>query len=172
MRYADDFVVLARQWTPALTTFLETQIEDRLGLTLNREKTRLLELRRTGVSLHFLGYRLGLERDLYGRTRRYLSLSVSEKALLRERAVLREMIGSKQCWKPLPQLVAELNRHLQGWASYYAQGRPRAAFRKLNSWVLRRVGRPLRRRSQRPWRCPEGVSLSDYLYHHLGLRKL
>ena len=48
VRYADDFVVLAREITPRLRDFIEGKLEGWLGLQLNREKTRVLDLRQPG----------------------------------------------------------------------------------------------------------------------------
>jgi RNA-directed DNA polymerase len=172
VRYADDFVVLARQLTGEVQAFIEAKIEGWLGLKINREKTRVLNLRAEGESLEFLGYRFGLDWDRFGRKRRFLNQSVSKKALMRERARLRVMTAPNQCWKPLPMLVEELNAHLQGWANYFAAGRPRAGFRAINRYVVQRLTRHMRRRSQRPWRCPKGMSIHDYLCHHLKLRLL
>src|SRR6266705_6729680 len=45
VRYADDFVVLARFISPQLRGWLEGKLEGWLGLQLNREKTRLLDMR-------------------------------------------------------------------------------------------------------------------------------
>jgi len=172
VRYADDFVVLARKIGAEIREFIEEKIEAKLGLKLNRQKTRVINLREAGESLEFLGYRFGLDRDRFGRKLRYLNQTVSKKALQREREQLRQMTDKRQCWKPLPVLVAELNLHLKGWANYFAHGRPSEAFRQINHYVTHRIGRHLRRRSQRPWRCPKGMSYYAYLYEHLGLYQL
>jgi len=172
VRYADDFVVLAHELTGEVRDFIEKKIEGWLGLKINREKTQVINLREAGASLDFLGYRFGLDWDRFGRKRRFLNQSVSKKALMRERARLREMTAPNQCWKPLPLLVKEVNVHLQGWANYFCAGRPRPAFRAINHYVVQRLSCHLRRRSQRPWRCPKGVSIHDYLCNHLGLRLL
>ncbi len=82
----------------------------------------------------------------------------SDKALSRERGKLREMTGPRYCFKPIPKLIGELNRHLVGWSIYFGQGYPREAFRKVNSFVRSRLSRHLSRRSQRRWRPPEGKS--------------
>ena len=63
------------------------------------------------------------------------------------------------CFKPIPKLIEELNRHLKGWANYFGQGYPRKAFRQINAYVRERLTCHLKRRSQRPFRPPEGVSL-------------
>jgi RNA-directed DNA polymerase len=74
VRYADDFVVLARSLDEPIRRFLEEVLEGEMGLTLNREKTRILDMREEGASLEFLGYTFRFDRDLYGRPRKYLNL--------------------------------------------------------------------------------------------------
>src|SRR5260370_14792536 len=44
VRYADDFVVMARHQSPQLTTWVEKMLEDWLGLKINRTKTRIVNL--------------------------------------------------------------------------------------------------------------------------------
>lgn len=171
-RSADDFVVLARRKSAELESFIGEKIEDWLGLKINREKTRIVNLREGGASLEFLGYRFGLDRDKLGRKQRYGNMSVSKKAILREQARLREMIGPRQCWKPLPMLIEELNTHLRGWANYFSRGYPRQGFRRINHYVCDRLARHLRRRSQRPWRPPEGIRVYAHLHEHFALVQL
>ena len=168
MRYADDFVVLARCQSPKLIGFIEAKIETWLDLEINREKTRVVQLNERGESLDFLGYTFRDYDDLQGRGWQYLNVSPSEKALKRERAKLHEMTDYRQCYKPIPQLIEELNRHLKGWANYFSFGYPRVAFREINTYVRNRLEQHLRRRSQRPFRPPEGVSFNDH-FRRLGL---
>jgi RNA-directed DNA polymerase len=168
VRYADDFVVLARYISPKLRDWIEGKLEGWLGLQINREKTRVLDLRQTGRSLDFLGYTFRYDRDQYGRAQRYWNLHPSNKASEREREALRQHINPKQSHTPLPELIGRLNRHLRGWANYYGLGYPRPTFRALNHFVRYRLGKHLRRRSQRGWRPRQGVSLYTHL-EHLGL---
>jgi len=163
VRYADDFVVMARYQSQKLTGFIESKLEKWLGLEINREKTRIVDLRQAGSSLDFLGYTFRYDRDRYGRSRRYLNVTPSKKALLKERAALRELTSSRQCFKPLPNLIEDLNKNLQGWAAYFSLGYPAQAYRNLNQYVQHRMHIHLHRRSQRPYRMPEHVSLSEHL---------
>ena len=169
-RYADDLVVLARYLSPGLTGFIESRLT-RMGLEINREKTREVHLREPGASLDFLGYTFRYDRDLKGRAQRYLNVCPSKKALGREREKLHAMTDSHQCCKPIPDLIQELNRHLRGWANYFSYGYPRAALRKINWYVLDRLTQHVRRRSQRPFRPPEGVSYYEQ-FHKMGLISL
>jgi RNA-directed DNA polymerase len=163
VRYADDFVVMARYQGKDLVEYIETKLEGWMGLKLNRGKTRIVELREPGASLDFLGYTFQYHKDRYGRSKMYLNVTPSKKALKREREQLRRMTGKEMCFKPLPKMVAELNRHLLGWSNYFSFGYPRDAFREINSYVRYRLACHLRRRSQRPYRPPEGWTL----YRHL-----
>jgi RNA-directed DNA polymerase len=163
IRYADDFVVLARYVSPQLRGWIEGRLEGWLGLQVNREKTRIVDLQETGQSLDFLGYTFRFQRDLQGRPWRYLNLEPSRKALAREREALRQTIGPHRCFVPLPELIVQVNRHLRGWANYFGIGYPRKAFRHLNRYVRERIAQHLRRRSQRPWRPPKGVHPHDHL---------
>ena len=43
--YADDMVILAREWTGELTDWVEARLEGKFGLEINREKTRVVEVK-------------------------------------------------------------------------------------------------------------------------------
>jgi RNA-directed DNA polymerase len=168
VRYADDYVVMARYIDNRITSWIESKIEGWLGLELNREKTRVVNLRAEGASLDFLGYTFRYDFDLRGCGHRYLNMFPSKKALSRERAKLREMTSPKMCFKPIPALIKELNSQLGGWSTYFGQGYPRKAFREMNHYARHRLFCHLSRRSQRPWRPPKGVT-SYAKFKKLGL---
>lgn len=160
VRYADDFVIMARYVGGRIRNFVESLLEGRFGLKINRDKTRVVELRPdgTGASLDFLGYTFRYDRDRCGRAGHYLNMFPSKKALERERRKLREMTGPKMCHKSAWGLIGETNRHLRGWANYFSRGYPRVAFRQINRFVRERLIRHLQRRSQRPYRPPKGIT--------------
>ena len=143
IRYADDFVILARYQGQRLADWVEDRVESWLSLRLNWEKTRIVDLNEAGSSLNFLGFTFRLADDLYGRDRRYVRVSPSEKSLCRERERLRELTSPRLNYQPLEQLVAGLNRHLVGWANYFRYGHPRVAFGKVNWFVNCRLTRHL-----------------------------
>jgi RNA-directed DNA polymerase len=172
VRYADDFVVLAPRFVgPELNRLIEGKLETWLGLEINREKTRVVNLKEDRASLDFLGFTFRYHNDLKGQGYRYLNVSPSAKALKKEREKLRELTNVSQTYVPLPTLIQHLNRHLDGWANYFRFGYPRVAFREINWYVRDRLKHHLSRRSQRPFRPPEGSSYYDHL-DKLGLRYL
>jgi RNA-directed DNA polymerase len=171
VRYADDFVVLARYQGTRLTGWIESTLEGWLGLEINREKTRVVHLKEEGASLDFLGFTFRYYDDLQGRGWRYLNVSPSAKALKKEREKLHAMTDHRQCSKPIPQLIEGLNRHLKGWGNYFNFGYPRVAFGAINTYVRDRLTQHLRRRSQRPFRPPEGVGYYEQI-QRFGLVRL
>jgi RNA-directed DNA polymerase len=102
---------------------------------------------------------------------RYLNVVPSKKAVQRERDRLRAMTGYSQSHKPLPRLIAELNRHLKGWGNYFCFGYPRAAYGWINTYVLQRLYYHVGRRSQRPFRPPEGKTYTQQ-FLQMGLQLL
>src|SRR5208283_595111 len=155
VRYADDFVVMARYQGPQLVGWVERMLEDWLGLKINRNKTRIVKLNEGGTHLDFLGYQFRYDRSRF-HAGRYLHWCPSGKSVQREMAKLSAMTTSRQGWKPIPMLIAELNRQMRGWMNYFALGYPRKAFRKIGYHVRGRLRSHLRRRSQRRYRIPEG----------------
>jgi len=171
VRYADDFVVLARALTPRLLEWIEQTLEGRFRLVVNREKTRVLHLHQPGTHLDFLGFTLRYDRDLKGRPWRYLNVVPSDKALARLREKIRQITDHSRCLQPIPEMIGQVNRVLKGWQHYFSLGYPRVAFWKINGFVHHRLCRHLRRRSQRPFRSPEGRSMYAQL-QTLGLHYL
>ena len=156
VRYADDFVVMAKQMGAEVIEFIESRLEGKFQLEINRDKTRVVDLREQGASLNFLGYTFRYDRDLKGRDRKYLNVIPSAKAVARERRKLHEMTNSRQCHKPIPTVVGELNRQLRGWANYFSFGYPKSVYCEIDRYVQERLIQHLARRSQRPHRPPEG----------------
>jgi RNA-directed DNA polymerase len=164
VRYADDFVVLARYQGSNLAQWIEQTLEERMGLVINRAKTRTVDLKQRREKFDFLGYSFRYDRDLKGQGYRYLNVFPSKKSLARERDRLRQLTDHRKCYKPIPAMIESLNRHLLGWSNYFSFGYPRMAMRHVNYHARKRLICHLKRRSQRPFRPPEGVSF----YRHLS----
>lgn len=168
VRYADDFMVLARYQGTRLAEFIEEKIESWLGLELNREKTKVVNLQQPGSSVDFLGYTFRYDLDLKGRGHRYLNITPSRKALRARSEKLRNTINRHRSHVPVTRLIKEVNRQSRGWANYFSFGYPRKAMREVNWFVRNRLVGHLRRRSQRPLRPPKGRSYYEHL-KQLGL---
>src|SRR5207245_7197327 len=97
---ASVWVVSALDQGNRLTGWIESQLEGWLGVEINREKTRVVNLKEEGASLDFLGFTFRYYEDLQGRGWRYLNVSPSEKALKKEREKLHEMTNHQQVCKP------------------------------------------------------------------------
>jgi RNA-directed DNA polymerase len=171
VRYADDFVILARYQGPQLVAWTESLLEDRFRLAINRDKTKIVNVNQPGASLDFLGYTFRYERDLFGRPWRYLNVFPSKKALVRARAQVHELTGQDRNWLRIESVISQVNVWLRSWARYFNHRNSRREFRKLNWFVYRRLKHHVNRRSQRRLRIPEGKSLYAHL-HTLGWQQL
>jgi len=171
VRYADDFVILARYIDKQITTWVEDKLEVWMKLSLNRDKTRVVNLREDRASLDFLGYTYRFDRDLMGREHKYLNMQPSKKAEQREREAMRSLINPSQSHTPLPELIRRINTQLRGWSNYFSQGYPWKAYRNINAYVRERLGRHLKRRSQRPWQPPKGQTFYE-TFSKMGLIRL
>jgi RNA-directed DNA polymerase len=169
VRYADDFVVMARYQGARIDEWIANRLEDWLGLSINREKTSVVRLKQ-GESLDFLGFTFRYDRDLLGRGNDYLNIVPSKKTLKKAREAIREKTGPGMCFKPTPAVVKDLNTYLKGWCGYFQYGYPRKAFRDLGLYCRKRMVTHLNRRSQRKYHRPEGMSHYKYL-QHLGLHR-
>ena len=159
VRYADDFVVLARYMGPRLVAWLEQTLEQDLRLTVNRTKTRVVRITAAQQSLDFLGFTLRYVSDRFGRDRRYVAVGPSKRAQARVREHVRGLTraGAK---RSLVDTIAAVNTQLRGWQAYFRYGYPRHAFRALNYFVRGRFRCFLRNRSQRrsrPFRQGESL---------------
>ncbi len=159
VRYADDFVILARYMGPRITRWVEEKLETDLGLRVNREKTNIVQVGKKGATLDFLGFTLRSDRDLKGRDKRYLNILPSKKAVarLREKIRAKTRSGYKES---LLKVIGEVNVILRGWANYFRYGYPRKTFRDVNHFVRCRFKRFLLNRSQRrsrPFRQGESL---------------
>jgi len=172
VRYADDFVLLAKRWKDGFLRKVEDILEGRMGLTVNREKTKVLDLDAERTSLVFLGYEFRKVRDrLFGTEKRYLHYGPSPKSVKRVCREVHELTHTRNVLLPVETVVERLNRLLKGWGAFYSVGYPYRVFRKVNHYVLKRMARFLNRKSQRYYR----LKFADTYYGemtHYGLYRL
>jgi len=164
-------VILAQRITPQLIEWGESQLEGRFRLTINRSKTRMVDLKQPSVSVDFLGDTFRFDHDLYGRGGRDLNVFPSKRSLGRFRDRVRELTASRRGLVPVVDLIRNVSRYLRGWGQDFSSGYPRRMFNRADSFVLTRLVRHLQHRSQRPFRPPEGRPFPAPL-QSLGLQLL
>jgi len=172
VRYADDFVVMARYISPRIRRWIESVLEKRLDLEINQAKTSVVNVGEEGARLDFLGYAFRYDRDLHGREWKYLNRFPSPKSLAKVRERIRELTGTNLGGLPIGLVVARLNRFLIGWSNYFSTGYPRQAYRTINRFVERRLTRHLQRRSQRSLKPPKGMSWYTFIHQRLKVIQL
>jgi len=131
----------------------------------------MYDLSEEGTRLDFLGYSFRYDKDLHGRDTRYLNLFVSDASCGRRRVKVGELLCSRTSFVPVPEIIDYLNLQLAGWKGYFRKGYPRKPFRKMNNYIRVKVIKQLQRRSQRPYRPPQGVTWYQHL-QNLGLIQL
>lgn len=151
IRYADDFVIMARYMGKRIINWIEEKIEGELKLTINREKTRVIKIKGEGEKLNFLGYSFRFDRDLKGRSWKYLNMFPAEKSVERLKDKIKTMT-SKPANSAFQDVINGMNKLLTGWANYFKLGYPRKVFRDLNYYILTRFHRFTKNRSQRKFK--------------------
>jgi RNA-directed DNA polymerase len=170
VRYADDFVIMARYIGWRITGWVDHTVEGWLGLTVNRSKTRVIKLApEREDQLDFLGYTFRYEWGHTDRTRRFLTVSPSAKAIAHHKRELRKTTDRRHCFVPLDDLVQTVNRQLRGWGQYFSFGFSRWAYRAVNKHAVDRLTIHLNRRSQRACRPPAGMTYYQFLTRRMGL---
>lgn len=142
VRYADDFVILSR---PGEGKGLMERLKgwlDRRGLVLNERKTRLVDIRQEGIK--FLGFALTWRRGRSGRN--YPHVEAHPKSLKKLRDGLREKLNRGTLWRPVDEVITELNRKLKGWAGYFHYGNSNKVMSTVNWAVSGRLQRWLWRK--------------------------
>ena len=165
VRYADDFVILARSWADGFLQRVEGILEGRMGLTVNREKTKVLDFREPHTTLTFLGYDFRMVRDrLFGTGKRYLTFGPSKKSMKRVREKIHAITHARNGLLTVEKVVGRLNKLTKGWGAFYSVGYPSKAFHAVNGYALRRMARFLNRKSQRRYR----LKFADTYYGELN----
>jgi RNA-directed DNA polymerase len=127
VRYADDFVILCPTQDQAkeALAFVQQVLEQRLGLQLSQEKTKVTSY---GEGYQFLGF------SLSSRSRRMRPKSVKKfKDKIRELTCRKHNFDAAR--------IEQINRVIRGTAQYFATEffTGREVFHKLDSWIRMRL---------------------------------
>jgi len=164
VNYADDFVICCRAGTGSRALEQTRQLIARLGLAINEQKTRLVEV--PEERFDFLGYTIGQQYGRHGRA--YIGTQPSKKAVIRVRQRIHEETSIRWTPKPVESRVHILNQILRGWCGYFDQGPVDRQRRLLKRYAERRLRRWLMKKHKR-----RGTGYrqypDDFLYGKLGL---
>jgi hypothetical protein len=169
VRYADDAVILCRGDSQPAMAVLETVLE-RLELTLNRDKTHVVDARKQ--AFNFLGFSIK-----WAHSRRtgkgYPNVEPSKRAVQRIKARIKELTARRRTPVPMPHLIEDVNQVLRGWSGYFHYGNCTKAFGRIRWFTEERLRTQLRRRHHVRTRTRGYQRFSHaYLYDALGLFKL
>ena len=132
VRYADDFVILCSRAPERYLDEARTVL-DRLGLTLNAQKTRIVDVR--SEPFDFLGHRFAVQPSKRtGELKTYYY--PAPKAMASVKKKVREVVRVGQ-HRDLPLLIREeVNPILRGWGNYFKTGNSRMHFKSIANYTI------------------------------------
>jgi len=141
-RYADDGILVCRKdATQALQAF--EGIALRMGLTVNREKTRITKLTE---GFDFIGFQFVKRRSPNsGKLSIYIHPSKSSQRNIRRR--IKSFTKRRAPIRPA-EFVQQVNQTVRGWVNYYRHTNASDAFRRLQRFINTRFRRYLNYRSK------------------------
>ena len=170
IRYCDDFIVLMRYRSIQTEEFIRGKLEDWMGLVINKEKTKVVDLKKAGSSIEFLGFQLRFAKSKFNKGQ-YVKIEPKKKAFTKAKGAVKILLNRKNNCKPVKQVVGRLNRFLEGWAGYFSLGHPFATFAKMDHFVAERLRRHLQKRSQRGYKKGEQQTWYQ-VFKGMGLKRL
>ena len=108
-------VILCRGNTDRILKGVKRVLED-LGLTLNEEKTRIVDARQE--SFNFLGFSIGMKRG-QKTGRMYPHTEPSKKALKHIRSEIKQLTTERYSATPTEVVIRRVNEVARGWVGYF-----------------------------------------------------
>ena len=147
-RYADDYVLMGKQITVEMMTLMKALL-NRMELKINEEKSKIVNA--VKEPFNFLGFTFRYDKDLKGRSRKYWIIFPAEKNQKKVRENIKSSLKTKGHYSP-DKISKELNSITRGWINYYDT--PKVSYaaiatRKLRYFLMDRIARYFRRKSQR-----------------------
>lgn len=169
-RFADDIVILVSyhrraDWLLKAVKYRLMQELDKLGVSLNTDKTKVVNLRVKRESFVFLGFSFR-QRDYSRPEAGHIKMpkSGARKALLSKlKKIFRTLRSRPTLW-----VVHSINPILRGWVNYFRVGNCSSCFGYIKWWVMRKIRRHMMRSRLRRGFGWKRWS-NDYFYHTLGL---
>ena len=165
VRYADDSVVLCRGNAGRILKGIKRVLGDDLGLTLNEEKTCVVDARQE--SFNFLGFTIGMKQSRRtGRT--YPHVEPSKKARKQIRSDIKRLTTEQYSAVPTEAVIRRVSEVARGWVGYFRYGNCTKALVTLKRYLVYRMRIYLRRKHRY---CSFGYQAypDRYYYDSLGL---
>lgn len=174
VRYADDFVVMCKTESQVKEARGQAErILAGLGLKLQPEKTRLVDMRRGKEGFVFLGCTIRKRRSIQRNPRwHFVQRWPSPKAMKKIQSRVHELTSVRgNRAKNVNEIINKLNPVLRGWGNYFRSGNAGREFNELDSYVYRRITNWMVRRNGQRSRVRLNQWPSERL-HKIGLYRL
>ena len=177
VRYADDFVVLARSRGQAEAALVRAgAILAELGLELHPDKTKVVDLGDGREGFDFLGCHFHarvsgrlLERGI---RRYYLQRWPGQRAQKRVREKIKAKTGRSRCHADIRETIAVINPILRGWGTYFRTGNAARVFNAMDGYVVDRLRGLLVKRQGRHLAAGQSRSWNRAWFEGQGLYRL
>ena len=179
-RFADDLVVLVdgfKKWrwlTRAVMTRLRQEFQ-KLGVELNTEKTKVVDLSAGGV-FSFLGFHFRRAVTRNGKVGVLFMPTMKARKSLTQKL---KMIFRRFQSQPISRVISIINPILRGWVNYFRVGMSSRCFGYVKDWVEKKVRRHLMKargyrgfgwdRWSRSWLYEELGLFRDYYVQYMPL---
>jgi RNA-directed DNA polymerase len=169
VRYADDFVVLCKGRVDEPLAAVR-YVLDRLDLTLNESKTRIVDARQE--SFNFLGFAIRVSKS-WRTGKSYRHVCPAPKSLAKIKDRITQLTARERTPIPLEDIVGSMNATLRGWANYFHYRNSSKALYKVKEHAEIRLRTHLMKRHKVKDRGTGIIRFpSEQLYTKYGLYKV
>ena len=150
-RWADDLIVLIDRHRRSF--WLEKAVRKRLheeltklALTINQEKSSVIDLYKPKSYFEFLGFRF--KRVISHKRKPWIQSTPKPAAVQKLRTKIKETFRCNRM-RSINETVQKVNPMLRGWVNYFRIGNSGQCFSKLREWVEKKVRRHVRKAQQK-----------------------
>jgi group II intron reverse transcriptase/maturase len=170
VRYADDIVLLCKRGKSCRVMTIFRQILERLKLTLNETKTKIVNAHKE--KFDFLGFSIRMA-ESWKTGNLYPHVQPSKKSMQKIKDRVTELTGRRRTIMPLEWIVKEVNATIRGWVGYFHYRNCSKALGQIRSHVEERLITHLRKRHKIRTRNAGYVRFPDrLLYKRYNLYKV
>lgn len=169
VNYADDYVICCGPSTSSSANKAMRQIISRIGLEVNQDKTRVIDLKTKG-HFDFLGYSIGSFINKEGKY--YYGTRPSKKSLKKVIQKIHDETSRQWLLSTAKIRVTVINLILQGWCGYFNQGPVLPSYKVVRRYTEKRLRRWLANKHKIRGTTGYRQFPDEFLYDKLGLYKI